>query len=175
MIIVVFLQSNSMVVYALQKIDDIYFACVKEKLKMLKKLLRNNCHKFTKELLCYVCLGLNEVLHKFLPRCNFIYKKALFLYYSWKKKHHNSHQVERSVFSYGSMLLKCATMFFLFTEILFCQHYKRPFLHLIPEDMQSIHWGYFALISLLLNEYGVILQVNTARVNLCTKLGRFIS
>lgn len=86
MIIVVFLQSNSMVVYALQKIDDIYFACVKEKLKMLKKLLRNNCHKFTKELLCYVCLGLNEVLHKFLPRCNFIYKKALFLYYSWKKK-----------------------------------------------------------------------------------------
>lgn len=163
MIIAVFLQSNSMVVYALQKTDDIYFACVKEKLKMLKKLLRNNCHKFTKELLCYVCLGLNKVLHKFLPRCNFIYKKALFLYYSWggKKKqtkkpqtNHNSHQVERSVFSYGSMLLKCATMFFLFTEILFCQHYKRPFLHLIPEDMQSIHWSSFALISLLLNEYG---------------------
>lgn len=32
MIIAVFSQSNSTVVYALQKVDGIYFACVKEKL-----------------------------------------------------------------------------------------------------------------------------------------------
>jgi len=47
---------------------------------MLKKLLRNNCHKFTKELLGNICLGLNKVLHKFLSRHNCIFKKT-FLYY----------------------------------------------------------------------------------------------
>lgn len=120
MIIAVFLQSNSMVVYALQKIDDIYFACVKEKLEMLKKLLRNNCHKFTKELLCYVCLGLNKVLHKFLSRYNFIYKNGIIsVLFLKKKKVMASGKICLFLWQY---VIKVCYHVLLFTEVLFCQH-----------------------------------------------------
>lgn len=46
---------------------------------MLKKLLKNNCLKFRKELLGNICLGLNKVPHKFLSTYNCIFKSILFV------------------------------------------------------------------------------------------------
>lgn len=42
---------------------------------MLKKLLRNNCHKFEKELLGYVCLRLNKLLQTISNKIQFYFQK----------------------------------------------------------------------------------------------------
>lgn len=110
---------------------------------MLKKLLRNNCHKFTKELLGNICLRLNKVLYKFLSKFNCIFKMVLLLYYFWKKK----------VMASGNICIWLWVINYL--SKLPCSFiYKSSSVLFIPNSggTQRIYRGSFYFIFLLLNK-----------------------